>query len=382
MNKKLNIAFVLDDGLDKPDGVQQNILTIGAWLESNGHKVSYLVGETKRKDIKNAITMSTNKKVVFNGNTLSMPLLSSSKKINEVLENGNFDVIHVQVPYSPFMGARVVNRSYKKSVVVGTFHIMPNSKLSYFGTKILGLYLRSNLKKFDKHFAVSGPAVKFANETFNINANVLGNPIDTKKFQLKSERKTISNDFFNIVFLGRLVARKGCLDLVKAIKILKDQGISNFKLTIAGDGSQRKNIEQYISDNNLSNTIKLIGFIAEKDKSKLLHEADIAVFPSSGGESFGIVLLEAMASGSKVVLAGDNVGYRSVLSEVPESLFEPNSPDELAELLNKIMKSNDLQKKINTGQQKIVKKFDIENIGNELVENYYSLLNEKTNSLH
>lgn len=379
-NKKLSIAFVLDDGLDKPDGVQQNILTLGTWLDSKGHNVKYLVGETKRKDIKNVISMSRNLKVVFNGNTLTIPLFSSKKNINDVLDKNNFDIIHVQVPYSPMMGARVINRAYKKSVIIGTFHIMPNNFLSSAGTRILGLYLSFNLKKFDKQFAVSKPAAKFAKKTFKIKASVLGNPIDTKKFKVNN-KKSSKNGRYNIVFLGRLVPRKGCLELVKAIKILINSDLTNFELNIAGDGPERKKIEQYISQNNLSEYVHLHGFIDEKDKKNFYASADIAVFPSSGGESFGIVLLEAMASGSGVVLAGDNVGYRSVLSDIPETLFSPNDPIELTKLLKRIMKSDELQIALHEKQSVLVKNFDVEKIGEELLKKYYKTLEAKNVSL-
>src|SRR4051812_47082988 len=90
------IGFVLDDGLDKPDGVQQYILTLGAWLSEQGHEVHYLVGQTNRTDIKNVHSLSKNIRVQFNGNRMSIPLPTSSRKLRSFLRAEHFDILHIQ----------------------------------------------------------------------------------------------------------------------------------------------------------------------------------------------------------------------------------------------------------------------------------------------
>ena len=103
----MKICFVLDDGLDRPDGVQQYILTLGSWFARKGHEVHYMVGETERKDIPNIHIMTRNIRVRFNKNRLAMPLFASKKDIAELLVKEQFDVLHVQMPYSPQFAARV-----------------------------------------------------------------------------------------------------------------------------------------------------------------------------------------------------------------------------------------------------------------------------------
>ncbi len=78
--------------------------------------------------------------------------------------------------------------------------------------------------------------------------------------------------------------------------------------------------QNYVEQNNLRSSVKFLGFVNERDKPELLASAAIACFPSLGGESFGIVLIEAMAAGASVVLGGNNPGYTSVLGDRPESL--------------------------------------------------------------
>src|ERR1039458_1701699 len=97
---KLKVALVLDDGLDKPDGVQQYVLSVGRWLSAQCHEVHYLVGQTARTDVTNTHSLSRNIRVSSNGNRLTIPLPTSRKKLGKLLEDEQFDVLHVQTPYT------------------------------------------------------------------------------------------------------------------------------------------------------------------------------------------------------------------------------------------------------------------------------------------
>src|SRR6266542_3842098 len=135
--ERYKIAFVLDDSLDTPDGVQQYILTVGTWFAHLGHEVHYIVGETKRTDVPNVHSIGRNVKARFNHNRMSIPLPVSKKVIHRLLAEQEFDVVHVQMPFSPMLGGRVVKAASPQTAVVGTFHIAPHSKLVYFGTLLL-----------------------------------------------------------------------------------------------------------------------------------------------------------------------------------------------------------------------------------------------------
>lgn len=110
----MKIGFVLDDSLDKTDGVQQYIITLGSWLAKQGHNVHYLVGETHRDDIPNIHSLSKNIAVRFNKNRMSMPLKADKSKIVKLLNDEQFDIIHVQMPYSPLMAGFVVSNVSQK----------------------------------------------------------------------------------------------------------------------------------------------------------------------------------------------------------------------------------------------------------------------------
>lgn len=376
--KKLKVAFVLDDGFDSIDGVQRNILSLGGWLEDNGHSVKYLVGQTKRTDIKNIIVLSKNLRVKYNGNVLSISLYSSKKKIKEVLAKEKFDVIHIQMPYSPFMGAKVISQAYKNSLIAGTFHILPYRKFHNIGNHLLGFWLSKNIKKIDLRYSVSKPAALFAKKTHNFDSQILSNPVDINQFS-HPVKSNIDKNIQNIVFLGRLVPRKGCLELLKAFKILKQDNLINgdFTLHICGKGYQENDLKKYSEANNLSSNIVFHGFVSEDQKINFLQNADLAIFPSNRGESFGIVLIEAMAARAKVVLAADNDGYKSVMGDIKEAIFDPYNSDGLAQLIAKYLNSDDLSRKLHSKQQNLVKKFDINLVGNQLVDDYYSHIDKK-----
>lgn len=372
-NKALKIGYVLDDGLDAPNGVQQYILAVGEWMRRKGHEVHYLVGETERHDIKNTHSLSKNITVKFNGNVGTMPLPVSRAKLRKLLKEEKFDILHVQMPYSPFFAHKLIKLSLSNTKLIGTFHIAPNSKIVSVANYVLGLWLRSSLNKFDKFLSVSPAASDFAKKTFKINTQISPNVVDYDLFHSAKKYEEYEDDTLNILFLGRLVERKGCMLLLQAINLLKDSHIK-FRLLVCGKGPLSVQLQKYVDDNNLGNIVKFKGFVSEEDKLRYYKTADIAVFPSSGGESFGIVLIEAMCSGNTAVLAGNNSGYRAVLHNKPEILFNPKDPLELSEKIKMMIEDPDYRNSIAAWGNNYVKNFDINKVGSKLLDIYESSL--------
>ncbi len=369
----MKIGFVLDDGLDKPDGVQQYILTLGEWYQQHGHEVRYLVGQTKRTDIPGVYSLARNMKVRFNGNRLSIPLPASSRAIKKMLTAENFDVLHVQTPYSPLFGAKVVHLADSKTAVVGTYHILPYDMWSRIGSHGLGVWLRRSLKRFDAFVSVSEPAAVFAKETFKISSTIVPNSVPIEQFKPTEPIKR-SDDTLDLLFLGRLVHRKGCQQLLKALAILNQNNSlpSGVRLIICGDGPLRPALEKYVVQQKMSEMVTFKGFVTQEEKIKYMQEADIAIFPSLSGESFGIVLIEAMAAGSGVVLGGDNPGYRSVLQPVPDTIINAHKPQIFAEQLLNLINQPKKRHELHTLQQAHVKQFDTAVVANTLLNLYQS----------
>lgn len=378
--KHLKIGFVLDDGLDNPDGVQQYILALGTWLHTKGHEVRYLVGETKRNDIPGVHSMSRNMGVRFNGNKLSMPLPTSRRRLRRFMEREKFDVLHVQVPYSPFMGHQLIMAARPSVAVIGTFHIAPNNPIVSVGNRLLGLWLHYSLKRFDTMLSVSTTAADFATQTFRISSQVLPNVIDYARFHEAKALHNYGDDRLTILFLGRLVPRKGCQQLLAAVqRLYNKQNTPKFRVVICGSGPLETHLKKYVAHHGLQDIVEFVGFISEEDKPRYLASADISVFPSSGGESFGIVLLEAMASGHAAVLAGDNAGYRSVLIDRPDLLFDPHDTEALAAKLENYLADAALRYETAAWGASFTKDFDTQAVGQNLVDIYQRALHKRRN---
>ena len=372
---KLKIGFVFDDSLDSSDGVANQVKTLGSWLSQQGHQVRYLVGQTKLQEWEGGrvYSLARNQRVTFNGNRVSIPFPANRRRIKEVLASENFDVLHVQMPYSPFMAQRVIRAAASNVAVVGTFHILPAGRLASLGSHGLRLTYGRNLRRFFKIVSVSSPAADFAKRAFGISSSILPNVINLKKFSPASKKGQQTGD--HIVFLGRLVDRKGCQYLIETFALLHKKRPSTV-LTIGGDGPERAKLESLAVRKGLKlgQSINFLGFVNEADKPALLAGADIACFPSLYGESFGIVLLEAMAAGSGVVLAGDNPGYRSVLGARPELLIDPRDTLNFAAQLDKLLSNKSAGEELHRWQTNEVKRYSVDEVGPELVSLYHQAI--------
>lgn len=376
----MKIGFVFDDSLDKNDGVQAYMAALSSWLVAQGHEVHFLVGETKRTDIPHVHSLARNVKVNFNGNQLSIPLWGSKRRISVLLKKEQFDVLHVQVPYHPLLAGRIIAAAPERCRVVGTFHIAPYSRLAGVATKLLGLWSKQSLRRFDQMVSTSPAAQEFAQRTFGIETTVVPNVFDYERFASAKPLKEYTDNIKTIVFLGRLVPRKGCQILLTAVQMLVQRGVTDFRIVVCGDGLLRAKLEAFVVEHHLSAQIAFVGRISEADKPRYLASADISVFPSSAGESFGIVLVEAMASGKAAVLGGDNPGYRSVLNGYPTSLFDPTNAAQLADSLQQLLIDDAARIKMATWGRQECEQYDVRRVGLKLLEVYGVVAQNNSNT--
>lgn len=366
--RKLKIGFVFDDSLDKPDGVQQYILSLGNWLGYKGHEVHYLVGQTKREDLKSVHSLSQNLQVTFNGNKVSIPLPTNRHKLIKLLNEEPYDVLHVQMPYSPWLAHRLIMAAPESTKIVGTFHIVAYSKFVKLATKLLAIWTKRSLKRFSAVVSVSSAAQSYARQTYGISTNILPNVFDYSRFAEAEPAQSKKDVKIRILFLGRLVERKGCQYLLQAIRLLKERGVKNFEVTVSGKGDLGPSLKRYADKHDLP--VTFTGFVTEADKPSVYASADIAVFPSTGGESFGIVIVEAMASGKTAVIAGDNSGYASVLSDRPDLLFPVKNPEAIAQKLEILLTDEIHRRGVAIWGKDYSKRFDVTVVGRDLLRIY------------
>ncbi len=377
----MTIGIVLDDTLDTTNGIQQYVVCVGEWIRQRGHEVHYIVGESCRSDIPNMHVASKNVGVRFNGNRLSMPLPVNRRKLRDLLAALQLDVLHVQTPYSPFLAGRLVRAAPPELAVVGTFHILPYGWLARFGSDVLAKMSAKTARRFDAMMATSVPAQVFAREHYGFASTVVANPFRYDVFSVSRRGKRAQHTKKHIVFLGRLVARKGALELLRAVAYLREQSLSQtaFHVTIAGKGPGLSELKRFVAAQGLDTVVSFPGFVAETQKPALLNSGDIVVFPSVSGESFGISLLEGMAASRGVVLAGDNPGYASVVAR-RQQLINPRDTVVFAQTLARWLDDDSGRATMATIQRTHAAQFDIDVIGPKIEEIYAHALQKRRQS--
>lgn len=225
--------------------------------------------------------------------TLSFHL---ANQVAGIVADEKFDVLHFHEPLMPALPMTMLRMS--NTANVGTFHAFARSNIGYYYGRPL---LKPYLGHLHRGIAVSEPARDFVNRYFpNFAMRVIPNGIDLNVYKPGlAPIRHLRDENVNILFVGRLEKRKGLGDLLRAYRVLNER-VPETRLIIVGDGPQRGRVESYVQRHRLNNVI-LAGFVPDTVKPRYYSSADIFCAPATGAESFGIVLLEAMAAGLPIV---------------------------------------------------------------------------------
>lgn len=368
----LTIGFVFDDTLDALDGVQQHIITVGTELARRGHDVHYLVGETHHSPVPQTVSLARNVMVSFNGNRMRIPLPVCKREIRAALAHNNYDILHIQAPYSPLFGGRVLECAPQSTGVVATYHIAPIDRRARYGGRALGLINAHSHRRVDEVIAVSQVAAQYAQFTAHTHGTIIANPVNVEKFATAAHRATRDAAHPHIVFLGRLVPRKGAQLLLDALDYGERHGMfpmPGLHVTIAGDGPLMDDCVQRAA--RLRTPVQFVGTVDE-GKTDLLASADVAVFPAIGGETFGIVLPEAIASGAGVTLAGDNPGYRWTMRGDEDALFSvgPDHARVLAERITRALTDAPWARRLHAREEALLDRYNVQAVTDEVEQVY------------
>ena len=176
-----------------------------------------------------------------------------------------------------------------------------------------------------------------------------------------------------LLFLGALIKRKGVIDLLTAVKNVKERENLEFKVLIAGSGEEETLLKTYVEENNLQNIVKFLGWVDTKKKAKLLNEVDILVLPSYN-EGLPIAILEALAYGVPVI--STNVGSiaEAVIDNQDGFLFDAGDSESLSELMSKLIIDRKLWSQLSIGARSIAeKKFSEEKFFEDIQKLYLEL---------
>jgi phosphatidylinositol alpha-mannosyltransferase len=245
----------------------------------------------------------------------------------------------VHEPEVPVLGAQIASRAY--CPIIATFHAThPENAVGKTIELFRIPYARSIFKNIATMTAVSDSAARFVREWSGQDVKIVPNYIDLELYRKDQNLKRDSN---TILYVGRLEKRKGVKFLLEAFADLASRD-SKVKLVVAGDGADRDKLEDWVISNEVPR-VKFLGAVTEDRKVKLMKTAGLFCSPAIFGESFGIVLIEAMAAGTPTI-AGDNSGYACVMKDRGLiSLVNPRDTVDFSRRLE-IMLRDDAMRKI------------------------------------
>lgn len=332
----LKIALVSPYDFPYPGGVTEHIMALTDGLRRRGHEVQILAACSgyRGRSVPNTRAITRHVTVIPVGGARARVGLSplSYVKIRKILQTELFDIIHLQEPLTPSITWWVLMQActLPNTVTVGTFHAYhekPNLLYKYGRPVFAEFFTRLN-----SLIAVSKAAYHFAYQMFPGDYQIIPNGVDLDRFGKPIEilARPDRPEKMTILFVGRLDKRKGFSTLLEAFIKIKP-GYPQLHLQVIGPfrpqdcyGYQKKAQAQGVTD------IEFLGYITPERLPGFYHQADIFCAPSLGFESFGIVLLEAMAAGLPVI-ASDIAGYRTLVTHGQEGLLV--SPGEVEPLI-------------------------------------------------
>lgn len=368
----MKIGLVCPYTMARDGGVQEVVRVLQSELTKRGHSAKIISfqppsGQTV-SDTSSMILVGagTDVKALFH-TTGQFSYSANTTQLDEILEREQFDILHFHEPWVPMLSRQLLVRS--KAVNLATFHAkLPDTVMTKTIEKVITPYTKSILKYLDGYTAVSDAASEYISSLTDERIQIIPNGIDLTKY--KSRDKQPDNK--TILYIGRLEKRKGVKYLLKAYRqLIKTE--PDARLIIVGDGPERPKLEASVQAWKLPK-VEFLGFVSESKKLDLLHNAAVFCSPALFGESFGIVLLEAMARGVPVV-AGNNPGYASVMKDTGEvSLVNPRRSKEFAARLQQFLNDEALQKEWLAWAQTYVKQFNYPKV----VDMYETLYKQAT----
>jgi phosphatidylinositol alpha-mannosyltransferase len=374
----MKIAQVSPYDYPYPGGVTEHISYLDRYLREMGHLVK-IIAPSSDPDI------GRDKHVVQVGNVIvpvpfsgSVARISLSPRlylrVKRLLQKERFDLIHIHEPMTPALPMAVLRHS--KAVNVGTFHAYRDSHAAYeYGRPMFRYFVR----RLDGRIAVSEAARQSVARYFPGEYRIIPNGIDFNRFAANGIRPIprFDDDMLNVLFVGRLEKRKGFKYLLRAFARVKAR-VPAARLLVVGayEHDDKAPFVRYTRFHRIRH-VKFIGYVPAGELARYYRTADVFCAPSIGFESFGIVLLEAMAAGVPVV-ASDIAGYRSVLTNGMEGLLvPPKDPEAMADAIVSLLNNPSLCRAMGQRGQRTAIQFDWQKITDQVYDYYLELLDRR-----
>jgi len=377
----MKIALVSPYDFAYPGGVVNHIASLERYLTRMGHDIKVIAPASR------AIThfgdrfipIGKPRPIPASGSILRITIsVRLASTIKAILEKEKFDIIHLHEPFMPMLCSAVLRFSNVPNI--GTFHACDGKPGYEFGKPVGTFMLKRRRNKLIGKIAVSEPAMGYASKYIPGDYDIIPNGIDTEHFSPDVRPfEEYCDGKLNILFLGRLEHRKGLKYLLEAYRLVKRE-IPDSRLIVVGRGIRpRKKHEKWIQQRELKD-VTFVGYATEEDKPRYYKTADVFCAPNTGHESFGIVLIEAMAMGTPVV-ASNIEGYASVLTHGEEGLLVPPKDGiELAQALYSLLKDKSLRQQMGDKGKITAEQYSWEHIAQRVQDYYVKVMNEQPGS--
>jgi phosphatidylinositol alpha-mannosyltransferase len=331
----MKIAIVSPYSWAYPGGVNNHIEGLSRELARRGHTVAIVApDEGKVIPQTNYLNAGRSLPVPANGSIAHLALLPGARaRVRRALEEGAYDVVHVHEPLVPFVSTSAVLSAPGR--VVGTFHAAGEGRSALYGLA-KGLFGKVHAR-LDHLIAVSEPARSLASRYFPGDYEIIPNGVDMSRFTpvVKRPARFPAGEGPVVLFVGRNEPRKGIDVLLEAFGEVA-RNVPGSVLVVVGSGFDEEKVKRGLAP-EARNRVTVVGFVSNDELPSYYASADVFCAPARGGESFGLVLIEALASGTPVV-AADIPGYSGVLEQTGGGLlFKTGDAAGLARALSALL---------------------------------------------
>lgn len=369
----MKIVQVSPYAMDRPGGVQSHVRDLSNWLERQGHDVQ-IIAPPGKGGAPDVMTLGRVREISMHGTHFELSRASKSEieGASMALFDWGADVVHLHTPWTPMLGWQVWKAL--ELPTVATFHAtLPEGG----GFDPMTWFLGRAAKYFDERLEgivvpSRAPQAQWEARGHDPVPKILAPAIDLSEWRDVRQGPRHSEDGPHVIYLGRLEERKGVQVLVEAWKEVSRR-LPAARLTIAGKGSMEGALRE------AAQGMRSIRFLPPPDNEAaraLVARADFFAAPATGGESFGLVLIEAMAAGT-IPIAAENEGYATVLANGGETLLvPPGDPAALADRI--VLLASDQQKALDlrTWAMARAETFDVAQVGPRYVALYQAAVDK------
>jgi len=354
--RSLNIAIVTHAYYPQYGGVTEHVHHSAVELRRRGHRVTIITcghRNASRAEADDVIRLGGNILIRYNKAYVNLTTgWNIYGKMKRLLRKGRYDVVHVHCPLVPVLPL-AATRTARDSLIFGTFHASAKSNAGYF---LFRPFLSKYHRRLDGKIAVSNPARDFVHKYFGGEYRIIPNGVDPSRFNPDNPpMEELADGTLNVLFVGRPDPRKGLEYLIRAMETVRSRSRHGVRLVVVGDGPRKTTYEAMVNPKH-KDSVLFLGSVSRELLPRYFSSAHVFCSPATGNESFGIVLLEAMASGVSVV-ASDIPGYRTVVSNGEEGfLTNPRDHEAIAKAILLLLNDAKLREEMGAkGRQKALR---------------------------